>query len=89
MKWERDYATGEWICAVCGAPRAGRSQCCRTPPPISLEVFIQTVFPDMDMTRRENRITARDFYDDYRHSDCQSMAEYVKLIAAGSLDPQA
>jgi len=73
--WTSDYRTGEPICAVCAAPRNGRSRCCKTAPHISFADFKAQYFAGDDTV---NDAIAREFYSDYRLSDCNSLAEYIE-----------
>lgn len=75
--WTSDYLTGETICAVCGAPKGNKAQCCKTAPFITFAQFVAEYWgDDFDLADYGNRAIAREFYDDYRHSDCGSLAEY-------------
>ena len=79
--WTQSYHSGEAICAICGAPRNGRASCCPVAPKVSFSVFVSRYFgvnPDTLTTHngeRLNHSTAREFYDDYRHSDSRSLDE--------------
>lgn len=74
--WANDYATGILICAVCGAEKGDRKSCCKTAPYVGFEEFCKRYFgKSLDEVAYSTR---RDFYDDYRHSDCRSLAAYIK-----------
>ena len=78
--WTRDYATGETICSICGTAKGSKTRCCKTPPYIEFESFCGIVFKGESIA--ENAITFRSFYDDYRHSNCDSVAAYCEAISA-------
>ena len=77
--WTQDYATGETICAVCGEPKGNKTRCCNVAPYVSFEDFVRRYFgPDFDLSAVGNGSTAREFYDDYRHSNAKSLADYKR-----------
>jgi len=83
--WTSDYLTGESICAVCGAKRNDKARCCKTAPYIGFEQFVKRYFElEFDLTDYGNRAIAREFYDDYRHSDCDSIAEYKEQTTSSA-----
>ena len=76
--WTRDYMTGETICAICGAPKNDRLSCCKCAPFIQFEKFVTRYFgKDFYLTDYGNRNVAHEFYDDYNHSDCQNLTQYI------------
>lgn len=76
--WTRSYGTGETICAVCGAPKGNKKNCCRVAPKIDFETFVKRYFgKDYDLSDYGNANIAREFYSDYRHSDCKSLKQYI------------
>jgi len=81
-RWITD-TTGEVVCAVCGRPKRGRTKCCRVAPSVSFERFVERYFPGAQMNDPEDEnyvsgATAREFYEDYRLSNCRSLSEYIK-----------
>lgn len=81
--WTSDYATGIAICAVCGAPKDKRTSCCKTSPRVTFESFVRALWPGYTMTDPASehyvpRAIAREFYDDYLHSDYPSLKAYVE-----------
>ena len=85
-RWTRDYLTGMSICSVCGALRAGKKTCCPCAPYVSFDKFFAAYFPGMytrrDLAEDEAHYIpypiAHEFYDDYLHSDCKSLTEYIE-----------
>lgn len=84
-KWTRDHRTGETICAVCGAPKGTKKNCCKVAPFVSFDEFFKVYFPGATMIRAEAidedhyipRALARNFYEDYSLSECASLQEYI------------
>ena len=77
-RWTRDYATGEVICAVCGAERNGRSKCCKTAPFVDFDTFAKIYFEG----ETQNYQVAREFWDDYLTSDYPSIKAYAKATTS-------
>lgn len=75
--WVLDYLTGEIICKVCGKKKGDRTRCCRTAPYISFETFYKKYFKG-EGSEEVPYSTRREFYDDYRMSDCRSLQAYIE-----------
>ena len=72
--WTRDRWTGEYICAVCGAPRNGREVCCPVAPHLSFDEFVEQYWGKEDVPRA----IAKEFYEDYLLSDCKDLDDYIE-----------
>lgn len=64
-RWIADYATGEAICAVCGAKKGNRKTCCPTNPnPGTFEEFKRAYFGEDE--EKVPHAIAREFYSEFR-----------------------
>jgi len=72
--WTRDRWTGDMICAVCGGKWTGKKVCCPVAPHLSFDEFVEQYWGKEDVPVA----IAKEFYDDYLHSDCKDLKDYIE-----------
>lgn len=83
--WKKEEVTGMLVCGVCGLPKLEKESCCKTAPFISFDEFRAKYFPnchhDYKSKDTEHYVpleVTETFYDDYLHSNYDSLQEYIE-----------